>query len=62
MKKSIRLRPLRRKRVSPKAYLRLSKAEKTNIADTRFVYPKIGDSGFGYFEITFKRPVYQKIA
>jgi len=62
MKKNIQLRPMKKRRVSPKKYLRLSRAERTNISDTRFIYPKVGDSGFGYFEITFKRPVYQKIA
>ncbi len=54
----IDLKPIQKERVSAKEYLRLCREGKKNISASRFIPPKIGDRGFGAFEITYKRPVY----
>jgi len=59
MKNYIDLKPIKRKKISPKAYMQLSARKKGNIARSRFIPPKIGSQGFGYFELIFKHPVYQ---
>ncbi len=58
MLKALNLKPVRVRKLSPKVYLRLGKAEKSNISKIRFIQPKIGDHNFGHFEVTYKRPVY----
>ncbi|MBA3009719.1 MAG: hypothetical protein KKF12_12275 [Proteobacteria bacterium] len=59
MNNYIDLKLIKRKKISPNRYLKLSAKEKGNIEKCSFVAPKLGESGFGFFEIILKRPVYQ---
>ncbi len=43
--------------LSPKQYLTLTVAQKSQIVKTRIVPPKLGGEDFGSIEVEFKRPV-----
>lgn len=60
MDKAINLKPIKVRRISAERYIKLSAREKDNIERARFVPPRIGSRGFGFFELVLKRCVYKK--
>ncbi len=58
MKPIINLVPSYKRNINPQTFLNLSNEEKRDIRFTKFVPPALGESGFGHFVITLKKPTY----
>lgn len=58
----IDLRLVYGERLSPKEFLRLSKDRPHVIAQSRFVAPVIGASGFGSFDVKYATPILKRSA
>lgn len=52
--------PKRVERLSPGDFVVLVDEQRSNIASSRFVAPRIGSKGFGSFEVRYKVPVLKK--
>lgn len=52
--------PKRVERLSPGDFVTLVDEQRSNIASSRFVAPRIGGKGFGSFEVRYKVPVLKK--
>ena len=51
------LTPLTEKQVSPRAYPKLAREQRTNIKSVDIVPPRLGSPGFGGLLVRFKTPV-----
>lgn len=50
-----------KKKMSAKQYLNACQTNKNTSSKARFVTPKVGGSGFGYFEVELQRPHYEVV-
>lgn len=50
--------PKTHKDVTPREFLRLANADRSNIKSTRIIAPRIGSRNFGRIRIEFKSPEY----
>lgn len=48
----------KKRRLSPKEFLKLSPSEKKNIASSKIIPPKLGQNDFGSIEVFYKDPIY----
>ncbi len=48
--------PRKKTRMTPKQFLRLTPKERSNIARSRFIAPKLGEKDFGRVEVIWKIP------
>ncbi len=56
----IDLYPATRQEVSAEEYLEIMRHRKREVKSTRFIPPTTGKSGFGRFQIEWKRPRYAR--
>lgn len=59
-KREVELTPTSHRLVSPEEFLQMCEKESDNIRSSSYIPPRMGDEGFGHFEVHLKRPVYQK--
>ncbi len=53
--------PKLEEKLSSKAYLKAMQQDADNIKEARFINPKIGKRGFGYFEVVYNTPVLREV-
>lgn len=47
--------PKQKETLLPNDYIKLAQEERSNIKTVRFIPPKLGQRGYGSFEVTYKR-------
>lgn len=50
------LLPVTKERLSPQAFVSLINTQRGSVKRARFVPPKLGETGFGHVEVTYRHP------